>query len=215
MSNITQINNESTTETKTETINDIISKPFYIRFPNDPAKIFWSRKLAPSAEEMMKKKTAVLGGLTDEMADDLIAEWEDAEKNYKEGDSSLAAITAVTRLIDQANARARDSYEVRRIMIVRELQGERSDRQIEAVRRRSGLSVEKLKQAITTGTVKEGTMAVSNGVPVDGIQQSTLDYLDGEIEKGKEAARHRKAKAEEAKGVSDASKSGDIDTEVA
>lgn len=198
-------NNIKTIKSKL-TINDLIKLPIRKLFPNDPAKLTWTTAPVVTAVEQKVKQRALYSSLKGAERRRKVAEWEDAETNFIIEKPTVEAIEEATELIDDLNARARDSYESRRIMIVLVLAGDQSEEDIDDVRFASGLSPEKLKQAITTGTTRdENGTVISNGVPADGIEQSTIAYLDRLIQQGKDEAKHRRDVAAKNKAM----KSGD------
>lgn len=193
MSNL-HANTGSTTKKKIkESINELIKLPVRKVFPNEPAKLSWTISPVVTAAELKKKHRALFALISPAERRQKQAEWEAIEKNFVVEEPSLASIEDVTELIDDLNSRARESYDARRVMIVRVLAGDQSEADIEDVRLGTGLSAEKLKQAITTGTTKDASGAVvSNGEAADGILQSTIDFLDQLIQQGKDEAKHRR-----------------------
>ncbi len=204
-------NNIKTSKSKL-TINDLIKLPIRKLFPNDPAKLTWTTTPVVSAAEQKVKQRALYSSLKGAERRRKVAEWEDAETNFIIEKPTVEAIEEATELIDDLNSRARDSYESRRIMIVLVLAGDQSEEDIDDVRFASGFSPEKLKQAITTGTMRdENDTVVSNGVPANGIEQSTIGYLDRLIQQGKDEAKHRRDVAVKNQAI----KSGEVLSAVA
>jgi hypothetical protein len=185
-------NTNNTNKTKL-TINDLIKLPVRKIFPSDPSKLAWTTDPVMTAAEQKVKQRALYGSLKGVERRRKVAEWEDAETNFVIEKPTVEAIEEATELINDLNSRGRDSYDSRRIMIVLALAGDQSEEDIDDVRFASGLSPEKLKQAITTGTTRDDNGTVlSNGVPAEGIQQSTVAYLNRLIQQGKDEAKHRR-----------------------
>lgn len=188
-------NNNTATKIKT-TINDLIKLPVRKLFPNDPSKLAWTTDPVVTAAEMKVKHRALYANLKGAERRRKVSEWEDAETNFVIEKPTVEAIEEATELIDDLNSRARSSYEGRRVMMVLNLAGDPSEEDIDDVRFASGLSPEKLKQAITTGTMRgDAGVVVSNGVPAEGISESTIAYLNRLIQQGKDEAKHRREQA--------------------
>lgn len=187
-------NNNTNTSKSKPTINDLVKRPLHKLFPNDPTKLNWSLERPLTLDEQMTKQRAMLAALRGAVRKAQLEEWKDAETNF-EVDNETDDIEEMTELLDELNSRARGVLEARRIKIIRRLTGSVSKEEIDLVKLESRLSPEKLKQAITTGTVKEGSTVVSNGILVDGVEESTVAYLDRLIQQGKDEAKHRRDKA--------------------
>ncbi len=207
----TQINDSITAAS----INSVSEGPLFKLFPNDPMKLTWSFERPTSAQVQLRKNRQMLAQLNPAAYEAQVAAWKDEESNF-EVDDEKDDLREVNALLEDLNRRARGVYEARRVKIVRRLSGSVTEFDIDSVRfLTGGMSPEKVKQAVTTGTVKIGKTVVSNGVPVSGVEQATIDMLDNLILKGKDEAKNRREQAARNKAANEAIKSGEALSAVA
>jgi len=183
----------------------------YLHFENDPAKMRWSKTSAPTVEEQKRAARAWFGKLNRKAQASTLEGWEEEAASSRLSDKTMDVLEEQTALIDDLNFRSRETYEARRVTIQECLEGHKSEAEIDKVRAITGFSPEKLKQAVTTGTIKVGGAYLSNGKPLEGIAQETIDYLDQLIQQGKDEAKHRREQA--AKNKAEKSRAEDFDLE--
>lgn len=160
--------------------------------PDNEVSSYWDVEPSSNKEVEALKETDGFKRLSKGLQDAAVGELAGSEAIVK---PSVALIEELTDFMNFQNLRVRASYKARKEAIIAELQGKVADEQVAMTRKAADLSAEQLKQNITKGTIKVGNATVSDGVPVEGVELSTIAYLDALIKKGKDDAANRRAKA--------------------
>lgn len=174
-----------------------MAEPIYKILADNDAKSYWSKypSTNKALDDFVKSDAAKI--LPTEV-------YETAKSHLSSKDQidapSVDLIEQMAKFIDEQNRRARQTYHARRVALIAVLQGQQAEAQVKLIRDKSGLSAEKLRDALM-GTKIVNDKEVPTGKPADGITEKTMTYLEELIQQGKDEAKKRRDKAASNAGV--------------